>query len=1184
LHFKRLELHGFKSFAEPVIFDFTEGMTCVVGPNGSGKSNIADAIKWVLGEQSAKNLRGGKMEEVIFAGTANRKPRGIAEVTLVIDNEDQSLPIDYSEVAITRKMYRSGESEYAINRRPCRMKDIKELIMDTGIGVEGYSLISQGRISEIVNNKAEGRRELFEEAAGIVKYRTRKREAQRKLNAASANLDRVNDIISEIDGRIDGLKEDSEKATEYLSLRDKYRHLEINLAVRQAESLDNKIADLNEEIKVREKEAAELEKELKNNAERLEKAKAEEAVLSVEGDETATKRMSLLEKISEHKNDIEVSGEKLTAFERERTRLEGEILRLKREIMQEEAAIEDYNDRWKKLEIKKVEIAEQIKNQEAVYSKSSDSLQKKKDLIEEKRSAVFSLHSGINVGKTEISGLESLIDGLDRRKIKLTEDSDESEKIISTINSQLESLKSEADSLEASKSKLEEEQDSAKSEVEESELQKEKVTTNKGEIEINLHRAKTKLDLLSGFELSYEGFAQAVKFIMSKKNSLKGIRGVVADHIDVPAGFETAIQTALSGSMQNIVCEDDKSASAAVELLKKERAGRATFLPIKGIKSGKDAAESQDSERIKNEPGFRGFGTEVVGYDEELRGIVTYLLGKTVIADNLESAIKMSSKYRDGLRFVTIEGELVNPAGAISGGRFKKENTNVFRRKNEIKALEEMIGEYNDELDDLEKMEEAAGHRVEAAKFNLTKASKAVGEATERLISLQTEIEKSEERRSAIQENVDRWQAELREIDNETTEAQSMIDKIRADVGAKQEEINLSEDAVDEELKALEEDRQSSEGLLELISGLRLSAHTVESDLKHLASSEQSSRFTIAKLNGEIEEKLKEKEMAANSEAETVAHIEALSALLEKAEAENKNLAQKTWEIKSKKEEVSSLRNECEELNMQFSERLNTAKAAVYDIQVKLARSETQAESVKNSLWDTFEVTFPEAQAMKTEPFTVSTASRESREIKNRMRELEPVNIGAIDEYKQVSERLSFLTEQRSDLIEATDSLMDIIKDMDRIITTRFLDSFEEIGGQFKRTFAELFGGGAAELKLENYDDVLESTIEIVAQPPGKKLQNINLLSGGEKSLTAIALLCAILRVRPTPFCILDEVEAALDEANIERFVDYIRAMDNIQFIVVTHQKTTMEKADALYGITMPEKGVSKVVSLRMEQ
>ena len=1177
-----MELHGFKSFAEPVSFDFTEGMTCIVGPNGSGKSNIADAIKWVLGEQSAKNLRGGKMEEVIFSGTESRKARGLAEATLVIDNEDRALPVEYSEVAITRRMYRSGESEYFINRRPCRMKDVKELIMDTGMGVEGYSLISQGKIAEIVNNKAEGRRELFEEAAGIVKYRTRKKDAERKLSASSSNLDRVNDIISEIEGRIDGLREDSEKAEEYLELSKKYRTIEINLAVRQAESLETRLSELKTDIEESKKEADSLAKEKAENDEGLEAAKQKEADLEERGNRVNSELMGLVETIAAHKNEIEVSEEKLAAFRRDNTRIEGEVLRINREILEEEAAVEAFEDRRISLTGKKSVIEEEISEKEKIYLTSSEKLRDLQEKIEEKRSEVFRLHSGINIGKTEITGLKTFIDDLEKRRQKLMGDISDSRETLADIAGKKTEAETDIENLTAEKSEIrgraaETEEDLSHVKSEEKKLREER-TSAAGE----LHKAETKRDLLIGFESSYEGYAQAVRFIMSAKGRLPGITGPASDLIEVPEGLETAIQTALAGSLQNIVCDDDRAASRAVDLLKKERGGRATFLPVSSIRPGKDAADSPDASSMRGEPGFVGFGTESVTFSPEYRGVITYLLGRTVITDDLDSAVRMSKKYNSGLRFVTAEGELINPSGAITGGKFKREATNVFERKNEIKALEAFAAGEKTRIENLDR-EISEKQKTISELVNKISTDGRTAEGIEaRLSEIRRQSEMLGERGAAIRDNISRWENEINSIEKDIKETSVSISSIEKEVGSKEGEIAENEGAMDSQIKSLEEARASADGFLEEINRLKLSAYSVESDLKHTEAGLRNSRFALERLRNEAKEREEDRIRTRVFAEETEEVIEAAAAALEEAEKKQKSLREESLFVRREREAVAESKKEYEAFAKEFDERLTEANTRVYDLQIKTARSETQLEGIKNNLWDNFEVSFLEARAMKKEPFAVTSAARESREIRGRMKELEPVNIGAIEEYRQVSERYTFMTAQREDLNSAIASLEDIIRNMDRIITSRFMESFNEIGKQFKKTFADLFGGGSAEIKLENADDVLESVIEIAAQPPGKKLQNINLMSGGEKSLTAIALLCSILKVRPAPFCILDEVEAALDDSNIGRFVDYIRAFDGMQFIVVTHQKVTMEKADALYGITMPEKGVSKVVSLRL--
>ena len=1172
MYFKRLDMHGFKSFAEPVSLEFMDGITCIVGPNGSGKSNIADAIRWVLGEQSPKLLRGGKMEEVIFAGTQSRKARGIAEVTLVIDNHANVLPIEYDEVAITRRMVRSGESEYQINGNPCRLKDVRELIMDTGMGVEGYSIIGQGKISDIINSRGDGRRAIFEEAAGIVRYRTRKTDAERKLSNASGNLDRVNDIIFEIESRIDGLKEDSEKAQEYLGLKERGRVIEINLAVRQVENHEAR-----REALLLEQEAVEAE-EVRSAAEKEENEEKIRAIRDrmLELDrETAACNDRLLrenQRIGELKNTIEVAEGREASIRRDQERLDLELMKIGRRVLEETTAVESFEQRKEELTEKLAQTREERDRKEEEYRKRMDSVRAMQEAIDEKKSAVFELHSGISVAKTEILGLRSLTDGLVKRETQLKESRIEAQAETETLSGRLEELRRETGELIDKKETLEKDLQQKTADAEKSREALQALTEKQGALAGRIHQRETKKDLLTGFQNSYEGYNQAVRFIMNNRSRLTGVHGVLTDLIDVPKGYETAIQTALGSGIQNIVCEDDKSASACVGLLKKERAGRATFLPVKSIKGGRNIAKERNNGALDKEPGFLGFAVDLVGCDKKYDAILEYLLGRTAVAETLEDAIRLSKRYAWGMRFVTLEGEDLNPGG------------NLLERKNEIRALEEEIQKLTAREEELQQQILKQQETVSALEEEIGALDQQIRDAQTKLGALAGEMKLTDSRKAVFEENLSRWEKELADIRKEISETETLIAEAEETVEKKSRAIEESEGFMDDDIRDYEAGREEADALSEEAhrAGIVLSA--MESDLKHTEDGIRRSRDEIRRLTDEQSERKTEKDGLDTEKEEILETIRVSKGSLERARESYEEIRSDLEEIQSRKEEENRRLTNKEDRGKELEKALQDIQGRKYDVRLRLSRIDGQIETVKNNLWDRYEVSFIEAKRLRQETFAVGAATKEAREIRNRMKELEPVNIGAIEEYRQVSERYGFLTEQREDLLKSIDSLRAIITEMDKLIHSRFLSSFAEVNKAFQETYSELFGGGKAELILEDPDNVLETNVDIVAQPPWKKLQNINLLSGGEKSVTAIALLCALLRVRPTPFCILDEAEAALDDENIDRFIRYLKKFTDIQFIVVTHQKVTMEQADILYGVTMPEKGISQIVSLKMEE
>ena len=992
MFFKRLELNGFKSFADPVTIEFTDGITCIVGPNGSGKSNISDAIRWVLGEQSPKMLRGGKMEEVIFAGTQNRKAKGMAEVTLVIDNSDHMLPIDYTEVAITRRMYRSGESEYMINRNICRLRDIRELIMDTGIGVEGYSVIGQGKIADIVSNKMDSRREIFEEAAGVVKYRSRKAEAERKLDAAVIDLSRVNDIIGEIEGRIDKLKEDSEKATEYLSIKDKAADVEINIILKQIEQADQKGLAVKEEIEELEKSLEKAENDKSGAEEKLRDMRSKSRDME---DSLSSLRADLarcIDEVHELSAKDSVNREKRSSLENEQKRLEQEIEDTDARIAREES-----------------NASEMAKSVEAAKKECEDL----KEALSEKQ-----------------------------KETQLAEKSQsEAEELLENASFELEKLKVERGKLTA------------------------------------------KINLLEDLEKSYEGYNGAVKYLMDKK--LKGVIGTLGDLLIVPRGYELAIETELGGKLQNIVCKDDDVASKAIDMLKRDKAGRLTFLPVENLK----VQPPLSVERFKGRKGFIGLASDIVKCEGGYQDIVDYVLGNVVLCDRLENAIAMSNANDGPHKFVTLEGEIINMAGALTGGSLKNNTSNILTRKAEK-------GDLIKQLEDLDKDLKAAEKAKDEAQKAFTGAG--AGKAKEEEMQLRMELNS----------------AGLR-LQN----AKDVESLVRAGI-----------DDLKETRKAREESLESAKLQIRQIEAFSESAASL------------------------LSEKEAEKAAAEEKLAKAQDEKDHITETLEKLETESGTCQEKVYEIQLRK----------------------------HDAEVRQARFDTQTDSLKDKLWEEFEMSYAQAAEHEDPDFVLSRALKESREYKERLREIGDVNVGAIEEYREVSERYSFLTSQRDDIQKAMDELHKVISDMDRIIKARFKENFDTVVVNFEETFKELFKGGHARLTMEDPDNPLESAIEIEAQPPGKKLQNMNLLSGGEKTLTAIALMFAVLKSKPTPFCILDEIEAALDETNIDTVASYIRSFAGPQFTLITHQKLTMEYADVLYGVTMPESGITQILSLKL--
>ena len=1176
MFFKKIEMHGFKSFAEPVTIEFNDGITGIVGPNGSGKSNISDAIRWVLGEQSPKMLRGGKMEEVIFSGTSSRKSRGMAEVTLVIDNADKSLPIDYQEVAITRRMFRSGESEYHINGNQCRLMDIRNLIMDTGIGVDGYSLIGQGKIADIISNRTDDRREIFEEAAGIVAYRTRKAQAERKLASTTANMERVRDIIGEIEGRIDGLREDSIKAKEYLKLRERHKELEINIILKNVENLELKneyatddLAELDLALENIYEEKTTLEGEYETKA-------AKKSSLEKIEEETRSKLLQAIDRLNAVKSKSEVDSERLTAIEENKARLEEEIDQLRQRREREVAGGETVRKEQQ-------EIAEQaegsvrvLDEKMAEYRQVTDRLNEINEKMENSREELFRISGEINRAKSEIDSLSVLRETLDKRQEALLEEKSSGEDSTHKSREKLGESREETDRMTEELEEKKKRRQELERSIEEIRQKEKKLSREAEESRIQMGQLEARKKTIEEMEHNYEGYNGAVRHVM--KADLTGIRGVVADLIRVPKGYETAIETALGASLQNVVCDDDDSARRAIQSLKKNKAGRMTFLPLSSIR-----ANSRREDDLESEKGFIGFGPDCVEFDAEYDEVVEYLLGRVALVDDMDHAIRISKKTRN-MRVVTLDGEIINSAGAITGGKFRHKTADILQRKAEIQALEEKLTGMNRE-------QEKRTGELESCREDLTRMGDEISDlegkiraGEQSLLMMENEIRLAEAALDDIRSGEERIARELSGIEEEKARSREIIGQLEETIAQGQKSMEQIEAESAATAEAQEKEQAEFDRISEEITRARIEVKTWEERKSHAAYIASAAEQAVAQIDGDIRQKKEQQEILEEERQTLTSGHGNMDALIREKEEERQRiqdyLDEVTEEKKGLDEEVTTLMKEKEEL----SEKTGELQSKKHEAEIRKAKHETQLEGLKEKLWEDFEISYIQAMEFRSEDFVMSRATKENREIKNRMKEMGEVNVGAIEEYETVKERYDFLTAQQADIQEAMDSLNGIIRDMDKTIRERFRASFDQIVTNFEEMFTDLFGGGHAELRLSDENDPLMSDIDIVAQPPGKKLQNINLLSGGEKTLTAIALMFAVLKVKPTPFCILDEVEAALDDANIDRFIHALRKFDGIQFALVTHQKATMEHADVLYGVTMPEKGISKVLSLDMSQ
>jgi chromosome segregation protein len=1169
-------MQGFKSFADPVTIEFREGITCIVGPNGSGKSNISDAIRWVLGEQSPKALRGGKMEEVIFAGAATRKAKGMAEVTLVINNSTGLLPIDYAEVAIRRRMYRSGESEYSINNTRCRLRDVRELIMDTGIGVDGYSIISQGEIAQIVSSKPENRRELFEEAAGITKYRARKEESERKLDATSANLERVNDIVNEIEARIDGLKEDSEKAKEYLALRERYKELEINITLKNIENIrlkneyaKDEIMELSARIEDIRGEKAAFDAEAAASRQRSES-------LDAEGNAIRDRVLFNVNETNEIKNKIHINAERKQAFARDKERLAEEIRAIDAKLEREADSLKTLAAAAAEAEAKRAQLQEEFTAAAARAAEKAAAPLRAAAEIDEYKNNIFEAHRQRAARENEIDGIRRLSETLAQRKEQIEAEqtranrsAEETQTALETALGRLAAIAEEAAALrearalaEETRRALSDEEDALFAAGQKAGLRREQLSARKKTIEEMEH--------------NYEGYSLGVRSVM--KSGINGLRGVVAELMRVPAGLETAVETALGAALQNIVCEDDDSAKAAIRHLKQNKAGRLTFLPIRSIRP---PSERKDA-RIANAAGSLGYAVDRIEFDAALTPVFEYLLGRVVIVDTLENAVRISKEIRGGLRYVTPEGEVINAAGAMTGGAFRNKTANLLERRAEIGRLAEELAALSAEKERTERALSSLRAEKAANAETLRHAENALREKELEKFSLENEAGNLETRQEELSQQRRRWAGELRGIEEELSRSFGVTGAMEEEVEGLKAASAEAERLAEAAAARYEEEKTLLDAANEELTRIRIAVGAAESEKNNSDAILRRVEESVAELARDRETRQAAQGAVAAQESELLLGDANLEDLLAAKEAEKLELEAELARIREMRAEALRLSDELTNRKAARDAALEKAQGEKYEAEIRLAGNEARLEAMKDKLWEEFEISYIQAVEFKKRDFVMAAAAKESREIKNRIKELGEVSVGAIREYETVSERYTFLTEQRDDLLKAIGDLRKTIEFMDRTIKDSFKANFDKVVENFSDAFNLLFGGGKGELRLEDENNPLECGIEINAQPPGKRLQNMNLLSGGEKTMTAIALMFSILKARPTPFCILDEVEAALDDSNIKRFAEYLSNFKETQFTLVTHQKATMEYADVLYGVTMPERGVTKVLSLQL--
>lgn len=1179
MYLKSIEIQGFKSFANKILFEFHNGITGIVGPNGSGKSNVADAVRWVLGEQRVRQLRGGTMQDVIFSGTEIRKPQGFAYVAITLDNSDHKLPIAYDQVTVSRRLYRSGESEYKINGSACRLKDINELFYDTGIGKEGYSIIGQGQIDKILSGRPEERRELFDEAAGIVKFKKRKLIAQRKLDDEEQNLVRVKDILSELEKQVGPLKLQSEAAKEYLKLKEELKSRDANLFLLEHKALQLQLSELDQKTSIVKgdwENASSQSEQLKKDFDRLEEenSASEEKIASTR--EEHSKSILLKESIE---GQIAVLREQIRSEQLNEENRKERISSIDQELLGKEEQKQEYEKQREETK-KQVAQAEQALTQAG--QTLSETEQEMARLSKESEAAKAAIISALN----EKAGLaaksqryETMLEQVDVRRSEVTQKllrfkSDESvqEEELKKEEKRLEQIQEELDRL----TELEEETAFRLTAAEEDGAA---LAARLSRSQQDYHISHSKLESLKNLAERYEGYGNSIRRVMEQKSRIPGIHGVVADLISTSKKYETAIETALGGSIQNIVTDREETAKELIEYLKKNRYGRATFLPLTGI----SARGGFTQESALREPGILGLASDLVEVKDEYRTLIQYLLGRVVVADTIDHAIALARKFRHTLRIVTLEGELLSAGGSMTGGSFKN-SSNLLGRQRELSELQAACRKA---LQDVEETQKAIADNDrlkaqcsgEAAKLRETKQEIVLRKNTaqmnmERLLGKKQEI--AESSADLVMENreLEFQLKEIRENRARLSREEEQLEQLQKEQEARSEQLS----------RKLSDAQQQKEETAKLLSGAQLTAAGIRQQDRFIAenvsrilkeeSSLKEERQRILDGSGEseavISEKLAKIEQLGRQILEETSKAQRLEEALAQNSEEKERLAEKQKSFFRKREELS--------------EEIGRLDKELYRLESQKERLTERMSDQISYMWEEYELTYSGAQALKDEtPGTIPEIRRAIEELKGNIKGLGNVNVNAIEDYREISERYEFLKAQNDDLAAAREALLKIIEELDTGMRLQFEEKFAQICQEFDKVFKELFGGGHGALILQEDEDILEAGIQIISQPPGKKLQNMMQLSGGEKALTAIALLFAIQNLKPSPFCLLDEIEAALDDSNVDRFAKYLHKLTkNTQFIVITHRRGTMVSSDRLYGITMQEKGVSTLVSVNL--
>ena len=1177
---KRLEIVGFKSFADRVSIDFVPGVTSVVGPNGSGKSNITDAIRWVLGEQSAKSLRGAKMEDIIFAGSDTRKSVNIAEVTLTLNNEDQRLPIEYNEVSVTRRVSRSGDSDFFINKQSCRLKDIIDLFMDSGMGREAFSIISQGKVEEILSSKAEERRGVFEEAAGVLKYKLRKKKAEGKLAETQENLNRVQDIIHELSNQVEPLERQASIAKDYIEKKEELEKVEGALIVYEIEELHKKWETLRKQFGHNKEEEVKMAAYLQKSESELEELRNQLQAI----DESVNSLQEVLLLSSKELEKLEGQRELLKERKQNATthcaQLEQSIRELAEKTLVYDGDIETSTKELMEFVNQVKELEQKLQENETLLSTYAENLEEK---IEHLKGDYIELLNQQASYRNELSMLEEQFKQQNSKNQRIDEENEKYVQMRMEITTKKEKL---VEKYEQVKEKI----TNIIANIQKTEVELGKCKAQYSENETKLYQAyqfvqqaRSRKEMLEEMQEDYSGFYQGVREVLKARDGrLHGIEGAVAELLTVPKEYEVALEIALGAAMQHVVVQTEEHARKAIAFLKQNRHGRATFLPQAVIKG---RSLSFEQLRIVNQhPAFIGIAADLVQCHNKYENIVSNLLGTVVVAKDLKGANELAKQLQYRYRIVTLEGDVVNPGGSMTGGAVKQTNSSLLGRQRELEEWNQKLADMEEKTLKLENFIKALKQEIQEKEYRVKELRHSTEEVRGDEQKLKEEINQLELEEHRINDRLSIYDLEIEGFLQDQMKMQGRKQELDEILTNLQQEIVQLDEKIVTLTKQKNEQYSSKEKIQVEITELKVQAAEKQQRLSNqkekverLTKEQEETKQMLVKTKEDLA--FLKQEMTSNSSGE-----EQIANMIEK-KAHDRN--QTTELIASRREQRLTMQEKVEHLEREVKEtkgRHTYVLEVLTDQEVKINRLDVELENRLQHLRETYTLSFEAAKQTYVMTMPVEDARKKVKLIKLSIDELGTVNLGAIDEYERVAERHRFLLEQRDDLEEAKETLHQVITEMDEEMKKRFSNTFQAIRTEFQSVFCELFGGGRADLVMTNPQDVLNTGIDIVAQPPGKKLQNLGLLSGGERALTAIALLFGILKVRPVPFCVLDEVEAALDEANVARFAQYLKKFsDETQFIVITHRKGTMEGSDVLYGVTMQESGVSKLVSVRLD-